>query len=84
MKLPRYGHTSQYLNGLLYAIGGFTHKDLPNEMPVTQSSCERYSVIDNSWSIVGNMNEPRAFATSIQLDNQYIYVFGGMHDFTVV
>jgi hypothetical protein len=30
------------------------------------------------------MCEPRAFAASITLDNQFIYVFGGMHDFTVL
>ena len=31
MLLKRYGHLSVYLNGLLYCVGGFSHKDLPSE-----------------------------------------------------
>ena len=31
MILKRYGHISVYLNGFVYCIGGFSHKDLPNE-----------------------------------------------------
>jgi hypothetical protein len=44
MILKRYGHTSVYLNGYVYVIGGFSHKDLPNEQPVTLSACEKFSV----------------------------------------
>jgi hypothetical protein len=44
MLLKRYGHLSVYLNGMVYAIGGFSHKDLPSEKPVTLSACERFSV----------------------------------------
>jgi len=84
MLLKRYGHQTCFLNGIIYALGGFSHKDLPNEMPVTLASCERYSIIENMWVYVSTMSEPRAFAASVILDNQYIYVFGGMHDFTVL
>lgn len=49
MLLKRYGHATIYMNGLIYCIGGFTHKDLPNEIPVTLSSCEKFSISDNSW-----------------------------------
>lgn len=31
MLLKRYGHSSCYMNGIVYCIGGFSHKDLPNE-----------------------------------------------------
>ena len=31
MLLKRYGHLSVYLNGIVYCVGGFSHKDLPNE-----------------------------------------------------
>jgi N-acetylneuraminic acid mutarotase len=69
MMLKRYGHQSTYLNGFLYAIGGFSHKDVPNEMPVTLASCERYSIVENSWTYTATMSEPRAFAGHITLDN---------------
>ena len=69
MLLKRYGHCMVYLNGAIYAIGGFSHKDLPNEVPVTLASCERYSVHDNSWQYVSTMNESRSFATCVTLDN---------------
>ena len=50
MILKRYGHISLYLNGLVYAIGGFAHKDLANEAPVTLSAAERFSVnAERQW-----------------------------------
>ena len=30
------------------------------------------------------MNESRAFSSAVTLDNQYIYVMGGLHDYTVI
>lgn len=47
MLLKRYGHASMFMNGFIYSIGGFSHKDLPNEIPVTLASCEKYSPHDN-------------------------------------
>ena len=44
MLLKRYGHLSCYINGIVYVIGGFSHKDLPNEQPCTLSACERFTV----------------------------------------
>ena len=84
MLLKRFGHQSVYLNGLVYAIGGFNHQDTPHTLPVTLASCERYSVVENNWVYVSTMSEPRAFAGHIVLDQQYIYVFGGMHDYNVL
>lgn len=69
MLLKRYGHQTAYVNGLVYAIGGFSHKDLPHELPVTLASCERYSIVENAWVYVSTMSEPRAFAGNIVLDN---------------
>ena len=51
---------------------------------MTLASCERYSLIENAWVHVSTMSEARAFAGHIVLDNQYIYVFGGMHDYNVL
>jgi len=69
MLLKRYGHQSTFVNGIVYAIGGFSHKDLPHELPVTLASCERYSITENTWVYVSTMSEPRAFAGHIVLDN---------------
>lgn len=85
MLLKRYGHLSVYLNGLVYAIGGFSHKDLPHEQPVTLSACEKFSVTaENQWTHVSQLCEPRAFASQVTFNGQYIYVFGGMNDYTVL
>ena len=66
MLLKRYGHVSAYLNGLLYCIGGFSHKDLANEQPVTLSACERFSVTaEKQWSHVSSLCEARAFGSAV-------------------
>ena len=69
MLLKRYGHSTIFLNGFIFALGGFSHKDIPNEVPVTLASCEKYSVLENVWSYVSTMNESRAFASSVALEN---------------
>ena len=68
MFLKRYGHSSIFLNGFVYCIGGFSHKDLPNEIPVTLASCEKYSPHDNAWSYISTMNEARAFFGCVTMD----------------
>jgi len=69
MLLKRYAHSSVFFNGYVYALGGFSHKDLPNEIPVTLASCERYSVIDNAWTYVSTMNEARAFTAAVTFES---------------
>jgi len=64
MLLKRYGHLNVYLNGIVYAIGGFSHKDLVNEQPVTLSACEKFHVnAEAFWTHISSLNEPRAFAS---------------------
>lgn len=84
MLLKRYGHCSICINGLLYVLGGFSHKDTPGEIPVTLASCERFSILDNVWTYVNTMNESRSFAAAVSFENQFIYVIGGLHDFQVL
>lgn len=84
MLLKRFGHNMVYLNGTVFALGGFSHKDLPNEVPVTLASCERYTPHDNQWQYISTMNESRAFAGCVTLENQFIYMMGGMHDFQII
>ena len=56
MLLKRYGHLSVYLNGLVYVMGGFSHKDLPNEIPVTLNAMEKFSVnAESKWAPVSSM-----------------------------
>ena len=65
-------------------LGGFRHRDLPNEAPVTLNTLERLSIIDNCWHPAASMSSERAFAASVVLDNQYIYIMGGMLDFSIL
>lgn len=64
MQVKRYAHSAVFLNGYAYAIGGFSHRDIPNESPVTLASAERFSIHENKWYYVTSMNEARAFAGS--------------------
>lgn len=84
MILKRFGHCMIYLQGACYVLGGFSHKDLPNEVPVTLASCEKYTPHDNKWSYISTMNEARAFSACVIIENRYIYIMGGMHDFNVI
>jgi hypothetical protein len=68
MLLKRYGHSQIFLNGFIYCLGGFSHKDLPNEIPVTLASCERFSMSENQWAYVSTMNEARAFFGTVIVD----------------
>ena len=81
---PRYGHGSVSIKGVVFAFGGFGHKDVPGEAPRTISTVERLSASGNSWELVTSMNEARAFFGSCALDQQYIYVFGGYHDYDML
>jgi hypothetical protein len=84
MQVKRFGHSAIFLNGYVYAVGGFSHKDVPNETPVTLGSVERFAIHENKWYYVASMNEARAFWGIWKVDNQYIYVFGGLHDYQVL
>jgi hypothetical protein len=70
MFLKRYGHTSVYLNSNVYVIGGFAHKDLPSEQPVTLNACERFSAnTERRWNHITALNEPRAFASFVTFNS---------------
>ena len=69
MLLKRYGHLSVYLNGIVYCIGGFSHKDLPAEQPVTLAACERFSATaECQWTYTSSMVEARAFASQVSFN----------------
>jgi N-acetylneuraminic acid mutarotase len=52
---------------------------------VTLTACERFTVsAENQWSHISSLCEPRAFASCITFNQQYVYVFGGMHDYQIL
>ncbi len=58
----RYAHASVFLNGYVYAVGGFDNKDADGVAPSTLDSVERYSIHENRWTNGCAMNEGRAFS----------------------
>jgi hypothetical protein len=69
MNYSRYGHGSVSLKGVVYVFGGFAHKDVPGEKPRTISTCEKLTASSNSWEMITNMNEARAFFGSCGIEN---------------
>ena len=84
MNHTRYAHGSVSAKGLIYVFGGFANKDVPGEAPRTLHTCEKYIPSSNSWELITNLNEARAFFGCCAMENQYIYVFGGFHDYEML
>lgn len=80
----RYAHASVALNGYIYALGGFDNRDADGIPPNTLDFCERYSIHENKWYHMNSMNEARAFAGVSTVGDQFIYLFGGFHDYDVL
>ncbi|CAK69936.1 unnamed protein product (macronuclear) [Paramecium tetraurelia] len=72
MYYPRKEHACVYLDGFVYAIGGYdgTTKQM-------LSCCEQYSLAADEWKMIDPLQKQKcAFAAATAL-NKYIYVFGG-------
>ena len=80
----RYAHACCALSGYLYVLGGFDNKDADGVAPNTLESCERFAVHENRWTPICAMNEARAFAGFTAIGDQFIYLFGGFHDYEVL
>jgi N-acetylneuraminic acid mutarotase len=80
----RYAHACVNLNGYIYCLGGFDNRDADGVAPNTLDYCERFSVHENKWSHMCSMNEARAFAGVSTVGDQFIYLFGGFHDYDVL
>ncbi|CDW72222.1 kelch motif family protein [Stylonychia lemnae] len=77
----RYGHCSLVIKGNVYILGGYGHKDAPGENTLTLSQCEKFNLSANNWENISNMNQGRVYFASCALDDQYAYIFGGIHDY---
>jgi N-acetylneuraminic acid mutarotase len=84
MLSKRYAHSCVSLNGYIFAMGGFDNRDADGVAPSTLDLCERFSVHENQWSPLASLNEARAFAGVCALSDQFIYLFGGFHDYDVL
>ena len=75
MLVKRVGHAVCYLDDYVYAVGGKT-----NDM-VCSKLCERYSINDNKWEPISNLNYGRSMAgiTTFKDSNakDHIYTFFG-------
>lgn len=52
MDVPRYAHQAKYLNGYVYAIGGFSTLSGIQENAldtIAINMCEKYRVSENKW-----------------------------------
>ena len=77
----RYGHSQIYSNGYVFVIGGYNHDDEVGNQPSTLQSCEKYTPADNNWSNCSELSLPRAYAGCCQLNNEFIYIFGGLNGY---
>jgi len=84
MNHRRYAHICVILNSYIYAIGGFDSKDADGVPPSTLDSCEKFGLHENKWTTSCAMNEARAFHGAVAASEQYIYAFGGFHDYEVL
>lgn len=84
MLSKRYAHATVCLNGYVYALGGFDNRDADGVAPNTLDACERFSVHENKWYHMASMNEARSFAGVCPVQDQFIYLMGGFHDFEVL
>ena len=84
MQNRRYAHAATCLNGYVFVLGGFDNKDADGVAPSTLDSCERFSVHENKWFPVCSMNEGRAFCGVSAIGDQFVYLFGGFHDYEVL
>ena len=80
MIMKRYGHSSVFINGVLFVIGGYEHIDRQQtSMLSTLKTCEKYDTRKNKWEIIASLNHPRAFFGTI-IYKTNLFVFGGVYN----
>jgi kelch-like protein 10 len=65
-------HSSVYLGGYVYSIGGYD--GIENKF---LRSCERYNVLTNEWNYFDSVNIARCAFSASSVNNSLIFIFGG-------
>ena len=74
MALSRYAFGSCFIANCIYTVGGVTDND------ITINGCEKYDIKSEKWEKCANLTQPTFAITLINVENTYIYGFGGYHD----
>jgi len=75
MQIARYGHTVEFLNNAVYAIGGTdqTHN--------STNTVEKMDVMNQEWQFACSLTHRRSkFLSAVSHDSNTIYVAGGTED----
>lgn len=80
MIMKRYGHSSVFINNVLFVVGGYEHIDrTQTSMLSTLKTCEKFDIGKNRWEIIAPLNHPRAFFGNVIYKNS-LFVFGGVYN----
>jgi hypothetical protein len=74
MNIGRSGHAIIYLNGYIYALGGFS------EEKEFTDKCERYNIRKNTWENIAPMKVKSNNPCACTFRGKYLYKFGGKVD----
>jgi len=74
MHVCRSGHALVYLQGYLYAIGGYT------QVGQFTRQCERYSIRNDKWENIAGLNVAANNPCACSFNDRMIYKFGGKAD----
>jgi hypothetical protein len=68
LKTERHGSGLAYFNGWIFCFGGHNGGCI--------ASCEKYTIVDNSWISMAPMNTPRCHFNPCEY-KKILYIFGG-------
>lgn len=72
MIYPRKEHATVFLDGFVYAIGGYD-----GNAKKMLSTCERYDLMKDEWELIDSLKKQKCAFAATAVNNRYIYVFGG-------
>ena len=84
MIYKRYAHALIPIYDNIFAIGGYEQPDVLGTKALTHRTVEKFNLEFEEWVEVSSMNTPRAFFGACPCFDQFIYVFGGYHNFKML
>ena len=72
MMQVRKEHAAVYLNGYVYALGGYD-----GQSSRFLRDCEHYSLLSDEWSAIAPMNTARCAFSATAVNSRFIFIFGG-------